>query len=89
MSKVIIENPGSAELKKRDVYNWPIWKKEISRFGWTYSGDEECYILEGEFTIETDEGNFDIKPGDFVTFRDGLECTWDIKVPVKKHYNFP
>ncbi|MFH0764257.1 MAG: cupin domain-containing protein [Candidatus Omnitrophota bacterium] len=26
--------------------------------------------------------------GDFVTFPEGLACTWDIKIPVKKHYNF-
>jgi uncharacterized cupin superfamily protein len=52
-------------------------------------GDEECYILEGEFDVETEEGTVHVKPGDFVTFKDGLKCTWDIKKPVKKHYNFP
>jgi hypothetical protein len=26
--------------------------------------------------------------GDFVTFPKGLSCIWDIKEPVKKHYNF-
>ncbi len=26
--------------------------------------------------------------GDFVTFPKGLSCVWDIKEPVKKHYNF-
>lgn len=89
MPKVVIENPDQAELKKRGVYEWPVWTKEVSRFNWTYSGDEQCYVLEGEFTVETKEGNFNIKPGDFITFRDGLECIWDIRVPVKKHYNFP
>lgn len=77
------------EVKTRGIDSWPIWTKEVSRFDWTYSGDEECYILEGEFSIETDEGTVIIKPGDFVTFKDGLNCIWDIKLPVKKHYNFP
>jgi len=26
--------------------------------------------------------------GDLVTFPRGLSCTWDIRNPVKKHYNF-
>jgi uncharacterized protein len=87
--KVIIEQPGKEEAKKRGVFDWPIWTKEESRFGWTYKGDEECYVIEGEFVVETDDGNFHIRPGDFVTFKDGLHCTWDIIKPVKKHYNFP
>lgn len=76
------------EIKDKGIDSWPIWTKEVSRFDWTYSGDEECYILEGEFSVETNEGTVNIKPGDFVTFRDGLNCVWDIKIPVKKHYNF-
>ena len=47
------------------------------------------YIIEGEFSVETKKGIVRIKPGDFVTFNDGLKCIWDIKKPVKKHYNFP
>ena len=29
------------------------------------------------------------KKGDFVTFKDGLSCVWDIIEPIKKYYNFP
>ncbi len=29
-----------------------------------------------------------IKKGDYVTFPKGLSCVWDVKEPVKKHYNF-
>lgn len=89
MAKVIIEKLSDDEFQSRGITNWPIWTKEESRFDWAYSGDEECYILEGEFTVETDRGAFHIKPGDFVTFKDGLKCVWDIKVAVKKHYKFP
>ena len=39
--------------------------------------------------VETKDGPFHVKPGDFVCFKDGLKCTWDIKQAVKKHYNFP
>ena len=88
MAKVIIENLSPERINEKGINSWPIWTKEVSRFDWTYTGDEECLILDGEFTVETDEGSFNIKPGDFVTFKDGLKCTWDITVPVKKHYNF-
>jgi len=89
MKKVVIEKLTDEVVNSRGIKKWPIWEKEISRFDWKYEGDEECLILEGKFTVETDEGNFLIQPGDFVTFKNGLKCTWDIQSPIKKHYNFP
>jgi uncharacterized cupin superfamily protein len=88
MDKLIIEKLSESEIETRNVRHWPVWEKEISRFSYTYDGDEECLILDGEVVIETKEGHFTIKPGDFVTFKNGLECVWDIKKPVRKHYNF-
>lgn len=88
MAKIIIEKLSESEIKKRGIKNWPIWEKEVSKFDWEYNGNEECLILDGEVTVETDEGNFTIKPGDFVTFKDGLKCVWDVKKNIKKHYNF-
>jgi len=89
MSKVIVKKLSPEEIEKRGIRHWPIWTKEVSRFSHLYEGDEECLFLEGEVVIETKEGKFSIKPGDFAVFKDGLECIWDIKKPVKKHYNFP
>ncbi|RLD43197.1 MAG: cupin [Bacteroidetes bacterium] len=89
MKKISIQKMSPEELKIKGVSSWPIWTKEVSRFDWTYAGKEECYIIEGEFFVETDEGTVQIKPGDFVIFSDGLKCSWDIKSPVKKYYNFP
>jgi uncharacterized protein len=88
MTKVIIEKLTEAEINKKSIESWPIWEKEISRFNWEYDGDEECLILEGEVIIETPDGKYKVSRGDFVTFKNGLKCTWDIKVPIKKHYNF-
>ena len=88
MAKIIIEKLSESEIKKRGIKNWPIWEKEVSKFDWEYNGDEECLILEGEVTVETNDGNFTIKPGDFVTFKDGLKCVWDVKKNIRKHYNF-
>jgi len=89
MNDIKIEKLSESRLRESGVFSWPVWIKEPSRFDWTYAGDEQCYILEGEFTVETGNGNVYIKPGDFVTFKNGLKCTWDIKRTVKKHYNFP
>lgn len=89
MAKVIIEKLSEAEINKRAIKSWPIWEKEVSRFDWQYDGDEECLILDGEVIVDTPEGKYTVKKGDFVTFKDGLKCTWDIKKTIKKHYNFP
>ncbi len=88
MSKLIINKLSDKEKREMGILTWPIWEKEISRFSWTYSENEQCYIIDGEFTIETDEGNFSVSAGDFVIFKKGLSCVWDIRKPIKKYYNF-
>jgi uncharacterized protein len=89
MKKVIIRKLSESEIKERGILKWPIWEKEISRFNHVYDGDEECLFIEGHVIIETLDCNYTIDAGDFVTFKDGLECVWNIRKPVKKHYNFP
>ena len=89
MAKVIIEKLTAEEASKRNIFSWGIWTKEVSKFDWTYDSDEECLILEGEVIVHTDEGDFHIKAGDFVTFRKGLKCVWEVIKPIRKHYNFP
>jgi len=89
MADIKIEKLDKAAIDKRGISKWPIWTKEVSRFDWHYDGIEECYILEGDVTIETKDGKaVKFGKGDFVTFPKGLSCTWDIKKPVRKHYNF-
>jgi uncharacterized protein len=89
MPTVIKEQLSQKEIDELGVMQWPIWTKEVSRFDWTYDGTEQCLFLEGDVIVETEDGNFHLQPGDFVTFEAGLSCVWDIKKPVKKHYNFP
>ena len=76
------------ELKKQNVFNWPIWTKEESEFEWYYSDKEKCYILEGDVDVSTDEESVHFEKGDFVIFPKGLSCTWKINSAVRKHYNF-
>ena len=88
MAKVIIEKLTEGEITKRNIRSWSIWTKEISRFDWFYESEEECLILEGEFTVETNEGVYSVKAGDFVTFKQGLQCVWNVTKPIRKHYKF-
>jgi uncharacterized protein len=88
MAKVIIKKLSDDEIADRKIRSWPVWTKEISKFDWFYDSDEECLILEGDFTVHTDEGDYTISPGDFVTFKKGLKCFWDVRKPIRKHYNF-
>jgi hypothetical protein len=88
MKKVIVEQLTNEQMEKRGIATWPIWEKEISRFDWFYDSDEECQIIEGEVVVETTDGIFLIKAGDFVTFKKGFKCVWDVKKPIRKHYNF-
>lgn len=87
--EIKVEKLSQEELKKRGIFSWPIWEKEISRFNWNYDSVEECYFLLGDVVVETkDNKKVKFGKGDFVTFPKGLACTWDIQQPVKKHYNF-
>ncbi len=86
---VTIQKLTVGELKKKGVFTWPIWEKEVSKFDWFYDSVEECYFLEGKVTVKTKDGKtVSFGKGDFVTFPKGLSCVWDIQEPVKKHYNF-
>jgi hypothetical protein len=88
MSDILIEhNPSPAKLDVIGVDDWPIWEKEVSTFPWTYDRRETCYILEGE-AIVTPSGAAPVRivQGDLVTFPAGMQCTWEIRSPVRKHY---
>ena len=88
MAKVIIQKLSVSEIQQRKIKSWSIWNKEVSKFDWYYDSDEECLILEGEVDVQTDEGIYTLKAGDFVTFKKGLKCIWNIKKQISKHYNF-
>jgi uncharacterized cupin superfamily protein len=90
MNKIQVEHhPNEEKLKKLNVFNWPIWTKEISEFAWSYDTSETCYFLEGEVIVTPEGGEpVEIGKGDLVTFPAGMSCTWNIKKDVRKHYQF-
>ena len=85
----VVHQPNLEHLNELDVFNWPIWEKEISQFSWTYDDQEICYFLEGNVVV-TPNGGQAVKmgKGDLVTFPAGMSCTWEITSDVKKHYCF-
>lgn len=85
-ARIKVERPSEHRLKELNVKRWPIWQKEISTFAWSYDAPEMCYFLDGEVTVNTDQGITTIRTGDLVTFPKGLSCTWQITKAVRKHY---
>ena len=82
-------NPSQEKLDQLGVSSWAIWTKEISKFPWTYSSQEQFYVLEGHVVITPDGGEpVEIHAGDFVTCPAGMSCTWQVLEPIRKHYNF-
>ena len=81
-------SPTPQQLDAMKVKTWDIWTKEPSTFDWHYDEPEACYFLAGDVTIQTAQGDVQIKKGDLVTFPKGLSCTWVVKGAVRKHYKF-
>ena len=87
-SRIKVERPDAKRLDALKASRWPIWEKEPSTFEWHYVDQETCYLLEGEVTVTTDQGEVSIRKGDLVTFAKGLGCTWHVKQAVRKHCRF-
>ena len=90
MDTIIYERHASpAKLDVLGIYDWPIWEKEVSTFPWTYTERETCYFLAGEVVVTPEGGEpVTLRKGDLVTFPEGMRCTWDVRLPVRKHYQF-
>lgn len=87
--EIVVRKLSDEEIRDLGIYNWSIWTKEISTFDWHYDAKEECYILEGSVEVTSSTGektSFGAK--DFVSFPKGLDCTWHVIEPVRKHYRF-
>ncbi len=83
---VIVKKPSEDEAQTCKV--WPIWKCQPSSFDWAYTEKETCLLLEGEVTVSDGNDSVSFGAGDLVVFPQDLECTWNVKQAVTKHYNF-
>jgi len=67
----------------------PTWCCEAGVFDWFYDQSETCLLLAGDVCVTTEDGDtVNFAAGDLVTFPQGLRCTWDVRVPVHKHFRF-
>jgi uncharacterized cupin superfamily protein len=89
-NEILVErNASPMKCEVLGVYDWAIWRKEVSTFDWEYHDTETCYILRGEFTVTPEGGEPQaFKRGDLITFPKGMKCVWNITKDVEKHYNF-
>jgi len=86
--KIEVKKMSLDEAKSKGMTKWPVWEKEASTFDWHYDSNEQCYILEGDVEIKTASETVKFGAGDYVKFPSGLDCTWHVIKPVKKHYKF-
>lgn len=76
------------KLEVMGVYDWPIWRRGMATFAWTYQQQETCYLLRGKCTVTPrGEEPQHFSRGDLITFPKGMECVWEIHQDVEKHYN--
>ncbi|CDF32763.1 unnamed protein product [Chondrus crispus] len=70
--------------------SWDKWGCEPSTFDWTYSDDEICLVLEGDFTVKPADGSdsMDVQAGDIAFFPKGMSCVWEVRKAVDKHFLF-
>lgn len=81
--------PSQDRLRALGVTEWPTWGTGVARFPWAYDERETCYVLEGEVVVTPDGGMpVTIRAGDLATFPAGMSCTWDVRIPLRKHYRF-
>jgi hypothetical protein len=85
-NQITVTKPTEEELEKLAVKSWPTWSCGVSEFPWEYDSRESCYILEGEVEVTAGDETVRFGPGDFVVFPAGLQCTWKVLRPVRKHY---
>ncbi len=62
-----------------------LWECTAGRFRWTFAWDEFVHILEGEVSIQQENGPaLTLRPGDTAHFPVGLTTEWLVPLHVRK-----
>lgn len=88
MDKIQVKPMNLEDAKKLGIDTWSEWSCEASTFDWYYDESETCYVLEGDVIVTTTDEKVHIKENMLATFPKGLECTWEVRRPLKKLYTF-
>jgi uncharacterized protein len=69
-----------------DGLSWTdVWDCTEGRFVWHYAIDETVHILEGgAHVVDANGTQWDLRPGDVVTFRVGTAASWHVPEYVRK-----
>jgi len=72
------------------IKSWSTWGCGVSKFPWSYDSTESSYFIKGKVIVTPTNGGspVTIEGGDFVVFPSGLDCVWDVKEDIFKHYSF-
>jgi len=95
MSQIKVEKVSDDKKKQLNIPDlpentseWSVWECDPSTFDWSYSQQELAYVYEGKVKVKTSGGETEINKGDFVTFPQGLDCTWEVIEKIRKVYQF-
>jgi uncharacterized cupin superfamily protein len=88
MKDVVVKKPTAEQVA--EAKKWPIWEHAAATFEWFYTEREKCLILQGNVIVRSADGKESVSfgAGDWVEFPTDLECVWEIKEAVRKHYSF-
>lgn len=53
----LIQAADEATIEKLGCRSWSTWGCPSSSFDWSYSDDEVCLVLAGDFTVTPDDGS--------------------------------
>lgn len=89
MSAIAVRKATDEDFAKLQIKSWATWGCTVSKFPWTYSDTETCYVIKGKVVVTPAKGEpVSIEQGDIATFPEGMSCTWDVKEDLLKHYKF-
>lgn len=74
------------ELESLKCESWPTWSSQAKTIKAAYNKTEVCYVTEGEVIIRHALGAVTVEAGHMLILPKGLDCTWQVVKPVKKHY---
>ncbi|XP_051118814.1 uncharacterized protein LOC127243023 [Andrographis paniculata] len=85
-------NPSESQLTQLGVKSWPKWACSPGKYELKFEAQETCYLLRGKVRVylkNVPEGeSVEFGAGDLVVIPKGIACTWDVSLPVDKHYKF-
>lgn len=88
-NKIVVRKATEEDFSKMKIKTWSTWGCGVSKFPWTYSDSETCYVIQGRVTVTPLKGDaVTIEAGDIATFPAGMSCVWDVSEAINKHYMF-